>query len=142
MIPEVQRRNFLQQSQEACRKDVERAFGVLQGKFSIIAGSTRYWKKEVLHDIMTTCIIMHNMIIEDERDVNAPIRDARPGPQPTVEMVMDENTQFQEFLARNRQIKDKEAHISLRNVLINHIWEHYGNSSLEYIGFLAVILGF
>ena len=57
--------------QEACRKDVERAFGVLQSRFAIVAGPARLWSKEILHDIMTSCIIMHNMIIEDERDVNA-----------------------------------------------------------------------
>lgn len=27
--------------------------------------------KKILHDIMTTCIIIHNMIIEEEHDINA-----------------------------------------------------------------------
>ena len=40
---------------------------------------------------MTACIVMHNMIIEDERDINAPVRDTRPAPQATVEMVINEN---------------------------------------------------
>uniref|UniRef100_A0A0D3D7H3 DDE Tnp4 domain-containing protein n=1 Tax=Brassica oleracea var. oleracea TaxID=109376 RepID=A0A0D3D7H3_BRAOL len=96
--------------QEACQKDVERAFGVLQAKFAIVAGSLCYWKKEVLHDIMTTCIIMHNMIIEDERDINAPVRDARPASQATVEMAINESTRFQEFLTRNLQIKNQKTH--------------------------------
>ena len=30
-------------------------------------GATRIWDEETLHNIMTACIIMHNMIIEDER---------------------------------------------------------------------------
>ena len=47
---------------------------------------------------MTTCIIMHNMIIEDERDVDATIEDHTEAPTPEVEMVLDENTRFQEFL--------------------------------------------
>ncbi|KAK2650992.1 hypothetical protein Ddye_018481 [Dipteronia dyeriana] len=62
-------------NQEACRKDVERAFGVLQSRFAIVAGPARFWHKHILHDIMTTCIIMHNMIIADERDVTASIED-------------------------------------------------------------------
>ena len=58
--------------QEACRKDMERAFGVLQSRFAIVAGPARLWRKEIMHDIMISCIFMHNMIIEDERDINAP----------------------------------------------------------------------
>ena len=115
--------------QEACRKDVEHAFGVLQSKFTIIVGSARYWKKEDLHDIMTACIIMHNMIIEDERDISAPIKDARSAPEVTVEIAVNEHIRFQQFLARNLQIKNKEAHLSLWNALIEHIWEYYGNNA-------------
>ena len=43
-------------------------------------------------------------------------------------MVVDGTTRFQEFLARHKQIKDKEAHIALRNALIEHLWEQHGNS--------------
>ena len=77
--------------QEACRKDVVRAFGVLQTRFAIIAGPTRFWCKEVLHDIMSACIIMHNMIIEDERDLNAPIEQVIEIPPAEVERVVDED---------------------------------------------------
>ena len=54
---------------------IERAFGVLKSCFAIIARPSRFWSKDVLQDIMTTCIIMHNMIIEDERDLSAPIEE-------------------------------------------------------------------
>lgn len=64
---------------------------------------------------------MHNMIIEDERDINAPVRDARPAPQATVEMAINENARFQQFLTRNLQIKNREAHFLLRNALIDHM---------------------
>ncbi|KAK3229771.1 hypothetical protein Dsin_001652 [Dipteronia sinensis] len=97
--------------QEGCRKDVERAFGVLQSWFAILAGPTRFWQKHVLLDLMMACIIMHNMIIEDERDVDSAIKDHMEAPTPEVEMVVDENTRFLEFLARHIKIKDKEAHI-------------------------------
>ena len=46
---------------------------------------------------------------------------------PEVDMVVDETTRFQQFLARHRQIIDKEAHFALCNVLIEHLWELYGN---------------
>ncbi|KAK3204297.1 hypothetical protein Dsin_018343 [Dipteronia sinensis] len=71
---------------------------------------------------------MHNMIIEDERDVDTSIEDHMEAPTPEVEMMLDENTRFQEFLARHREIRDKEAHIALRNALIDHLWDEYTNS--------------
>nr|XP_016504774.1 PREDICTED: uncharacterized protein LOC107822721 [Nicotiana tabacum] len=92
------------------------------------AGPSRFWRKEVLRDIMTTCIILHNMIIEDERDLNAPIEDARECPAPTVEMTVDEDHRFEQFLARHKKIKDKDAHFALHKALIEHLWENRGES--------------
>ena len=114
--------------QESYRKDVEHAFGVLQSRFTIVAKPTHLWDKNVLDDIMKACIIMHNMIVEDERDLNAPIVEAMEVPAPTVEIIEDENARFEKFVAQFSQIKDKEAHIALRNALIEHLWEEYTNS--------------
>ncbi len=50
------------------RKDVERAFGVLQARFAMVRGPARFWDTETLWYIMTACVIMHNMIIDNERD--------------------------------------------------------------------------
>jgi hypothetical protein len=58
-------------AQESQRKDVERAFGVLQARFAIVRGPARFWDEATLRDIMMACIIMHNMIIEDERGVDS-----------------------------------------------------------------------
>jgi hypothetical protein len=55
-------------AQDALRKDVERAFGVLQSCFAMVRGPTRWWSKVDLWFIMQACVILHNMIIEDERD--------------------------------------------------------------------------
>ncbi|XP_073300554.1 uncharacterized protein [Primulina huaijiensis] len=79
------------------------------------------WRKNDLHYIMKACIIVHNMIIEDERDLSAPIQDAMEAPTPDVEMVVnDENARFQEFLVRYKKIKNRDAHYELRNALIEH----------------------
>ena len=125
--PQGHKKKYSATQQETCRKDVERAFGVLQSRFAIIAGPVRFWRKEILHDIMTTCIILHNMIIEDERDLSAPIEEAT-APPPEVEMVVDEDVRFQQFMSRYRQIRDKDAHFALCNALIDHLWERYSNS--------------
>jgi hypothetical protein len=125
--PRTPKKKYFATKQEACRKDVERAFGVLQSRFAIVAGPARCWRKEVLHDILTTCIILHNMIVEDERDLSAPIEVATETPPPDVEMVIDENVKFQEFISRHQNIRNKDAHLALRNALIDHMWEEYTN---------------
>jgi hypothetical protein len=57
-------------TQEAPRKDIKRAFDVLQARFAIVRGPYQFWDKEILNDIMTTCVILHNMIIDDEKGSN------------------------------------------------------------------------
>ena len=46
---------------------MERAFEILQAQFAIVRGPARFWDQEILWYIMTACVIMHNMIIENER---------------------------------------------------------------------------
>ncbi|XP_047965897.1 protein ALP1-like [Salvia hispanica] len=64
--PMGDRRVLFAAKQEAARKDVERAFGVLQSRWAIVKGSARLWFKEVIADVMYACIILHNMIVEQE----------------------------------------------------------------------------
>ncbi|CAL8116728.1 unnamed protein product [Prunus armeniaca] len=52
-------------------KDIERCFGILQARWLIIRGAARMFDEEVLRSIMMTCIILHNMIVEDEYDYDA-----------------------------------------------------------------------
>ena len=47
---------------------MEITFGVLQARFAIIHGPARHLEKGELGMIMETCVILYNMIIEDERD--------------------------------------------------------------------------
>ena len=48
-------------------------------------------------------------------------------PMPEVEIVVDDNTRFQQFLVRHRQIEDKYVYVTLHNALIEHLWEQYTN---------------
>ncbi|XP_075504454.1 uncharacterized protein LOC142541883 [Primulina tabacum] len=98
--PRGPKKQYFAMKQESCRKDVERAFGVLQSRFGIVASPARGWKKNHLNDIMKAYIRMQNMIIEDERDLSAPIQDATKAPTPIVEMAVNEHIGFREFLAR------------------------------------------
>ncbi|KAL6498576.1 hypothetical protein OROHE_026517 [Orobanche hederae] len=126
--PRTPPEKYFAMRQESCRKDVERAFGVLQKKFAIVARPARYWRKEVLHDIMTACIILHNMIIEDERDLSAPIEFVTEVPQRNTNMTQNERNRFAEYVSRYKNIREEDAHYDLRNALVAHLWEEYTNS--------------
>ncbi|XP_038678404.1 uncharacterized protein LOC119979852 [Tripterygium wilfordii] len=64
--PQSRKNKHFAAMQESRRKDVERAFSVLQARWSIVRGPTRPWDVNTLANIMKACIILHNMIIEDE----------------------------------------------------------------------------
>ena len=68
--PLGEKHQLFAKKQEGARKDVERCFGVLQARWGIIRQSNLYWHERTIHDIIYACIILHNMIIEDERDNN------------------------------------------------------------------------
>src|SRR3954463_6271192 len=64
--PQGEKRAMFAQAQESARKDVERAFGVLQSRWTIVRHSARTWSSKKMWEVMTACVIMHNMIVEDE----------------------------------------------------------------------------
>ncbi|XP_057811349.1 uncharacterized protein LOC131025567 [Salvia miltiorrhiza] len=103
--------------QEAARKDIERAFGVLQAQWAIIKGPARLWSKAELSDIMFTCIILHNMIVQDEGEqatkwaeegndeASSSSVAARPRTGASVE--------FRAYVARQASMRDAKMHVSL-----------------------------
>ena len=51
---------------KAYQKDVKRVFAILQARWKIIKEPARGWSQENVNSIMMSCIILHNMIVEDE----------------------------------------------------------------------------
>ncbi|KAD5961172.1 hypothetical protein E3N88_12645 [Mikania micrantha] len=60
---DLKRRQF-KRAQEAARKDVERAFGVLKGKWKILHRPAKQMHPQSLRKIMHACIILHSMILK------------------------------------------------------------------------------
>jgi Plant transposon protein len=52
-------------AQERVRKDIECAFGILVKRWLILNKPLRGWNMEDLRGLFSTCVILHNMIVED-----------------------------------------------------------------------------
>jgi hypothetical protein len=65
-VPSIEKHTLYAREQEGAQKDVERAFGVLQARFNIVRRPARSWSHRILRTIMKACVILHNMIVEDE----------------------------------------------------------------------------
>ena len=62
--PVTRKEKLLASSQEAMRKDAERAFGVLQAKFHIVQRPSLFWYTSTMKYVMRCCVILHNMMVE------------------------------------------------------------------------------
>nr|GEV79170.1 protein ALP1-like isoform X1 [Tanacetum cinerariifolium] len=58
---------YFKKRQEGAWKDVERAFGVLQGRWGIIQQPARSYHVNTFRRVMYSCIILHNMILKDQK---------------------------------------------------------------------------
>jgi hypothetical protein len=122
----VKDKNFAK-VQEAQRKDVERAFGVLQARFAIVRGPARFWDEATLRDIMTACVIMHNMIIEDERHDDS-LHEPYEKNDADVRDVVSQagTTKFTSFSQMREEIKNSHVHHQLQKDLVEHLWLRRG----------------
>ncbi|XP_045827610.1 uncharacterized protein LOC123919682 [Trifolium pratense] len=125
-MPQGDKRKLFAQHQEGERKDIERAFGVLQSRFAIIRNPARSWHLDALKRIIDTCIILHNMIVEDERATYGGNFDYSYDHFGNATAVPDaSNIDFQYFLCRRFHVRDKQIHRHLQQDLVEHIWEHF-----------------
>ncbi|KAJ9538488.1 hypothetical protein OSB04_031221 [Centaurea solstitialis] len=101
--------------QESARKDIERTFPTLEDIWHVVKYPARVWTQRKLTEIMYTCIILHNMIREDEGFSHYPF-------DPTEVLPGEiETTISEEDRARNvNLVKNRERHANLRHDLSIH----------------------
>ncbi|CAL5332602.1 unnamed protein product [Camellia sinensis] len=113
--PQGNKKKLFATPQEVTTKDVEHAFGVLQARFAIVCRPARFWNTKMLKYIMKVCIILHNMIIEDERDDNR-VKDFnydQIDDSPHVKMLQERTTELVEFIQCHHNIRDRQTHSHL-----------------------------
>ncbi|XP_010500080.1 PREDICTED: uncharacterized protein LOC104777507 isoform X1 [Camelina sativa] len=122
--------------QEATRKDVERAFGVLQARFAIVRNPTLFLNKKKIGKIMRACIILHNMIVEDERDEatqfdKATFTQADSSRTPEVDLSYSTETPsnvtnlMSNIMSKRKDLRDRKIHQRLKADLVENIWQKF-----------------
>jgi hypothetical protein len=123
-------------AQEAIRKDVERAFGVLQSRFAIVKGPSRFWSRDDLNDIMTTCVILHNKIVEhesgneEELDYHYDSSPMSPVDSTPAELSRDSSDSFNMFVERYLRIRDRDINKKLKADLIEEQYKYFGSQTV------------
>ncbi|XP_075650080.1 uncharacterized protein LOC142620621 [Castanea sativa] len=115
--PQGPKRKLFAVAQEAYRKDVKRAFGVLQAHFAIVRGLARFFHLETLQKIMKACIILHNIIVEDEQDDNEVVdldyEQIDGVDNPPMQVLHEQSDGFMSYIKRYGRIRDREIHFQL-----------------------------
>ena len=74
---------------------------------------------------MQTCVILHNMLIEHQRDEEddqaTELLHERP-----LNISRERTSTFSQFLARNKTIRSTNMYHQLRNDLVEHLWARQG----------------
>ena len=111
--PQSNKNKYFTLKQAKYRKDVERAFGVLQAKYAIIKGPARRFKLVALKYIVDCIIILHNMGIDYEKGMEElRIEDYDGATTPR----LDPNRNVLEvrlLIARHREIQRRPANEQL-----------------------------
>jgi hypothetical protein len=115
-----EKRAYFSTRQEAVRKDVECCFGVVQSRFAIVRNPSRHWSMEVINDIMHTCCILHNHIVEDEQNVEG-LEDIIADLQVNDGIPIQRPLSFDHLLAGTIDVHNEDTHYSLRGDLIEHL---------------------
>jgi hypothetical protein len=117
--------------QEGKRKDIERAFGVLRRRWCILKRPARLHDQKQLENIIVACIILHNMIVEDEKqeDIEENL-DLNEAASSTIveepKFSFGESIPFERVLENQTDLQDHSAHLKLKKDLVEHIWQKYG----------------
>jgi len=117
--PQGNKRKKFVVAQESTRKDVKRAFGVLQTRFAIV------WP-EILKDIMMPCIILHNMIVKDEWDLYIGVDEfnyEQINDIPLEPPSHERTNEIVDFMQNLHRIRDQETHFQLQSDLFEHLWQ-------------------
>ncbi|KAM3365542.1 hypothetical protein ACQJBY_015327 [Aegilops geniculata] len=129
-LPQTEKDRLFAQYQKGARNDVQRAFRLLESRFPIVRGPTKFFQKATLGKIMQVCIILHNMTLEDEQDRASACFDSNEISEKPVAALSNikygPTDHFADLLRRNASICANSTDNQLRRDLIEHVWQQFG----------------
>ena len=128
-LPQGPKKSLFAKTQEDVRKNVERAFRVLQARFAVVKNPSNLWDKEKIANIMRACIILHNMIVEDERDsfTQYDVFEFQQGEDVDLTYSVNMATNLGNTIDRRTKVRNRQAHQQLKKDLIENIWAKFGH---------------
>jgi hypothetical protein len=92
-------------------------------QFGNIANTNRQWDQEIIVDILMACLVLHNMIIEDEYNLNL-----EPSFDVGKNITFKRGFLFEDYVESVIQIENYNFHYNLQNDFIEHLWQLKGNN--------------
>ncbi|KAI7953894.1 hypothetical protein MJO28_006441 [Puccinia striiformis f. sp. tritici] len=126
--PQDQAEKHFAKLQKSARKDIERAFGVLQARWHILTTGSRLWEKEDVMRTMSCCIILHNMIVEERNPKDLFLFDINP-----TAVIISNHTDPQlahtmsSYVQNNFDLHNSQTHHQLKQDLKIYNWLLRGN---------------
>jgi hypothetical protein len=107
----------------------------LQARWAVLRGPAYGWDRNHLAEMMTACIIMHNMIVEDEGDgaVNVDFIGPSGPPEPCNNTGEGRNEWLNNHIRSelpndpDEDITCQATYLSLQHNLIEHLWARRGS---------------
>ncbi|XP_071699964.1 uncharacterized protein [Rutidosis leptorrhynchoides] len=107
--------------QASARKDIERAFGFLQGRFHILSLPARTMKVNKMRRVTECCLILHNMILEDNDFALCKWEERVITGETANRAQRVRNIGRDQDIIR-REIRDRTVHNQLTDDLVELIW--------------------
>ncbi|GKC39625.1 ALP1-like protein isoform X1 [Tanacetum coccineum] len=123
-------KGYFKKRQDSARKDVERAFGVLEGRWGIIQQPAGQYHVNNIRRIMYYCIIIHNMILEDQKMTITDWNKMYANPSRNMQRTWVERCETHRRKAK--ELRDRETHISLQQNLMEHIWNEVEHEDEDF----------
>jgi hypothetical protein len=127
--PATRMQKMFATAQEAKRKDIERAFGMLQARFHILTSGCRLWNRDAMKTVIKTCVILHNLIIDFERINNMNSTyiegiDYIPS-HPFTVIPQTEKQEAEDRTNMMAEMKDANLHNRLQHDLMIEMWDRW-----------------